>query len=153
MRGSLALPCATPMNSAPKPSFVISFGPSISTFTPSVAQRLAALGHLHGVEHVGRLADQVARQVHALGHRQQRLPFGLGARRRPAASTVSAEFRLVLRLFLGAVAVEPIAAQRRTERDSGGRDGLSAGGGKGGLPAPRASATAAARRLLRRRMA
>ncbi len=34
MRGSLTLPCATP-SSAPKPSRVISLGPSTSTFRPS----------------------------------------------------------------------------------------------------------------------
>ncbi len=87
MRGSLALPCATPSR-APKPSLVISFGPSTSTFRPSCDRALAAFGHLGGVQHVGRLADQVAGEEHALGHGAHRLPGGLGARRRrrPAAS-------------------------------------------------------------------
>ena len=52
-----------------------------------------------------------------LAHRGERLPGGLRrARRRHAARVSLREVRLVLRLLLGAIAVEAIGAQRRAQR-------------------------------------
>ncbi len=59
MRGSFALPCATPSN-APKPSSAHLPRAQHVHLQSKFAQLLAAIGHLRRVQHVGRLADQIA---------------------------------------------------------------------------------------------
>ena len=115
MRGSFTLPCATPSR-APKPSFAISFGPEHLDLQAELAQRLAAIGHLGGVQHVGRLADQIAGEEHAVGDRPQRRPGRLGRAGVVGQQRQLGELRLVLGLLLGAVAVEAVAAQHRAQR-------------------------------------
>jgi hypothetical protein len=138
MRGSWTLPCATPI-SAPKPSLFISFGPRLSTLTPSFGERLAALGHLDGS--AGRCRGSEtrsrARKTPAATARFLALERGLAGawpgRRR--AGVELRQLRLVLGLLLRAV------AGRSDSSRSVGALGASGGLRRGAAPS---AATAAA---------
>ncbi len=87
MRGSLALPCATPSR-APKPSLRHLLRPQHLHFDAEVGELPAAFGEFGGVQHVRRLAHQVAGQEHAVGQPAERRPGGRvppPARRRAAS--------------------------------------------------------------------
>ena len=115
-------PWPTP-SSAPMPSLAIAFSSSISTSTPSFFELLGAFGECIRKQHVGRLVDEVAGELDALGDRRPRR--GGGARRRRRRRSRSSRWRRRRRpprsFFLRLVFVESIGAQPHAEREFGRR--------------------------------
>ena len=79
-RGSLALPCDDRQQRAEAVLRQLGRAQHVD-LDAERGERTAALGHLGGIEHVGRLADQVAGELGAGGDAFQRRPCGLGPRR------------------------------------------------------------------------
>ena len=115
MRGSFTLPCATP-SSAPKPSFVISFGPSTSTFRPSRVSFLQRSAISAGFSTFGGSLTRSRVRNTPLATPASGSHADLPPRRVGIQHGQLGQLRLVLRLLLGAVAIEAIGAQHRAER-------------------------------------
>ena len=65
------------------PSFSSSASSRTSTSRPIVLHVFDAAGEFGGGQHIGRLVDQIAGHMHALGHRQQRRAGGFQFGGRP----------------------------------------------------------------------
>ena len=151
--------CPAPRRAARRsPASSISFGPSTSTFRPSVVSFLQRSANSAGFSTLAGSLTRSRREEHALGHRLQRRPRrpcaagGVGGQHRQLG-----ELRLVLRLLLGAVAVEAIGAQHGAERDvraacaavSASAATMAAGSrARRATAAPPASSSASARQLV-----
>ena len=91
-------------------------------------ERPRRVGKGLGIDHVGRLGDEVAGKKHRLGSRFERPIGALGRFRRIGRNRQPRQRRLFLGLLLGPVFVEAIGAQRRAE---GHRcRGVGGGGGR-----------------------
>ncbi len=115
-------------------------------FQAEIGEFFDAGGEFGRGEDVGRLADQVAGDEHAVGDRAQGGPGGLGGGGLGGEQGEGGELGLVFRLLARAVGVEPVGAQGGAEGCVGGvgagavhRDGgdglarQSVGGGAGGF--------------------
>ena len=117
---SRTLPWPTP-SSVPMPSFSISASPRISTSRPRLSSAFTRRANSAGIEDVGRLGHQIAREE------RRRRPRPTAARRRlrrPVTSEVTTRMVVdrgnLVGLLLGQVFVEAIGGQTHGEGDAGG---------------------------------
>ena len=122
MRLSRSEPWPTP-SSAPMPSWCISLFIEHFHFDAELFELLGATGEFFGMEYIGRLVDERARDRHAFGFGIARLGFAPRRRRLVDRDRNLSRRRVLIVLFLRLIGIELVVAQPHAFDEFGRSEG------------------------------